>query len=131
MIHSTPHLLPSDSLPRFPMDDDSLPSFGGDWRDDDDMAQTLEVRPRQITSPDVLCEIGVRASEVSSRPVWNIREAFPRRLQMTTVSIRERHPTLVRLLAPVLASVLAFTLTLAIAFLCRGSLASTIGVMIR
>ena len=130
MHTSQPRLLeivPSDSLPRFPMDDDSLPSFGAfDRDDDDDMARTLEVRPQQPTSPDVLCEIGVRPSDVSSRPVWNIRAAWPSRPAMKTVSIRQRHPQLVRFLLPVLASAFAFGITLILAFMFRGALESAL-----
>ncbi|GEM_PF-4782987 len=130
MTHSTPHLLElvqSDSLPRFPIDDDSLRDFGRDDRDDEDMARTLEVRPRQPTSPDVLCEIGVHSSELSSHPVWSIREAFPGRPPLPTVRVRQRHPALFRLLVPMLASVLAFTLTLALAYVFRQPLQLTLG----
>lgn len=121
MNHSQPHLeiVPSDSLPRFPLDDDSEPRLVDD---PSDMATTIEMRPTIEVSPDDLCEIGVRTSATSSRPLWNIKAAFPHRPELRTVSIRERHPMFFRVGVPAIASAVAFFATLVLAFVFHASL---------
>jgi hypothetical protein len=101
------------------MDDDSSPQM---LIDADDMATTREIRPSDDVSPDALCEIGVRSSATSSRPLWNIKAAWPSRAPMSTVSMRERHPHLFRLGIPLSASVAAFAITLVLACMFRASL---------
>ena len=117
-------ILPSDSLPSFPMDDDSESRL----EDASDLARTIELRPMRHVSPDNLCEIGVRASLSSSAPLWNIKAAWPGRAPMPTVAVRERSAWPWAL--PVAASVGAFALTLIVALAFRGQLEALVAALL-
>ncbi len=124
-------IIPSESLPRFPLDDDSQPfAFSEDRAD---LERTVEWRPPaqlRNVSPDDLCEIGVQTTAASSRPLWNIRAVWPQRAALPTVSIRERHPRLFLHLVPVAASIAAFVTTLVLAFVLRGPLEHLFGALL-